>query len=702
MGGIVLCCPFSENEMGEATVNLEPGTGQSFRVLHGITAPTSPDQAAGLPEDAIIGRLSRRDGSLDPIGCGQLLAAGNESATAAVADALRCCQVPDRDLLPRADGVLRTILASPVRLTGAETVAVLLGAAGVSHVFAYAGTSELPLCDAVANTPGITLLNGRGDKESAFMAAGGSLLRANRAAAILHGARGLTNAAGGLADARRNEAGTVFVVGLPSTGSARFLPPHAESRLIEITGNFARWSWESPAVPTDPSALHEAAVTYVRRMREAIATAGRRPWGPVLFGVPQDVAEDRWIPLNAFTAAGPAHRAATDVEPAAVELLRAAARPVLLVDDYALRGSGIRQALERISQTVGAAVLQLRYRRGPMLFERLQTSEVTNFVGWLNQYSTAHMELLNDADLLITVEDRNIYRRVVGDLPTCRKMAINTDRSKVIKNEYLAADDILIDGEPAEVLNQLADRLGTDRPAHAWFSDYVQEDNTVTPEPPSDLVRYGRHQVATTVADLLAGWTNPVLVDDSQMFGGLISEDYDELPAGLRVFGGHGGFVGGGLAYAIGLAVTEPGVRVLCTLGDQAFTNSFQALVAAIQQEVPLLVLVCNNGGSVSLKKQANASYGAQRRDYLANVRGFSYYGVAQALGVPAERVEVPIGASPEVIDFAAGQLAAALARGAAINRPALVEVVLPANPEVWRGIWLTQGFEQVRAVNVG
>src|SRR5262249_14614586 len=46
----------------------------------------------------------------------------------------------------------------------------------------------------------IPLVNARGDKEAVFMAAGAGLDADRRAVALLHGARGLTNAAGAVAD----------------------------------------------------------------------------------------------------------------------------------------------------------------------------------------------------------------------------------------------------------------------------------------------------------------------------------------------------------------------------------------------------------------------------------------------------------------------------------------------------------------------
>jgi acetolactate synthase-1/2/3 large subunit len=183
-------------------------------------------------------------------------------------------------------------------------------------------------------------------------------------------------------------------------------------------------------------------------------------------------------------------------------------------------------------------------------------------------------------------------------------------------------------------------------------------------------------------------------VDDSQMFGGLISERYDLLPAGSRVFGDHSGFVGGGLATATGLALGEPAHRVLCTLGDQGFGNAMQCLVPAAEANARLLILVCNNGESVSLRKQARASLPGYRgglTDYLTNSPGLSYRRVAEALGAATWLVEVDPGAD----DQRCGEdLRRALREAAAVSGPALVELRLPSDPDFWRGIWITQGFE--------
>lgn len=81
--------------------------------------------------------------------------------------------------------------------------------------------------------------------------------------------------------------------------------------------------------------------------------------------------------------------------------------------------------------------------------------------------------------------------------------------------------------------------------------------------------------------------------------------------------------------------------------------------------------MVCNNGRSVSLNKQADASFGRPNgpRSYLDNVDGLSFHKVADSMGIPAAQMAV--------------------------------EVVLPSVPQVWRGIRLTQGFEQLAEATV-
>jgi hypothetical protein len=113
--------------------------------------------------------------------------------------------------------------------------------------------------------------------------------------------------------------------------------------------------------------------------------------------------------------------------------------------------------------------------------------------------------------------------------------------------------------------------------------------------------------------------------------------------------------------------------------------------------------LVCNNGRAVSLAKQAAAGgpewFDRGRRPLLRNAEGLDYCAVARALGVPAASVGVPVGAAPAEVSAAVGALAKELEAAAGADGPALVELRLPDDPVAWRGIWVTRGFDEQRAV---
>jgi acetolactate synthase I/II/III large subunit len=599
--------------------------------------------------------------------------------------------------------VLDSHLAQEFHLTGADAVALTLAMWDVRHVFAYAGTSELALCDRVARTPPLRLINGRGDKESAFLAGGASLLSPLHGASILHAARGLTNAAGAVGDLRRSEVATVIIVGMPSTSSAPFLPPHGEEHLLEGVGSFAKWWVQPPPVvdaAEDPRAL---AAMFVDQFHAALRTASTRPFGPVLFGVPQDTAETAWLPWSAVSLT-PAHRGEPPLAPSILrdvaDRLASAKHPVIIVDDYLLKYPDARRVLRRFSNSLNAPVLQLRYTRGAMLFERLSRSDIPSFIGWYDPTSNAHTRVLANADLLVTLEDRNMYPRVIGPLPPCPKIAVTSSAEKVIKNRYLASTDMLLVGDVVTILCELVTAMssrGGDRVS------VTRSHAPVSACPPSrSAAQRIRVALATVLGDILGTVDNPVLVDDSQMLGGLLCLEYDRLPPRLRVFGSHGGFVGGGLASAAGLALSEPDATVVCTLGDQGFTNGVQGLAVVGQERAPVVCLVCNNGGALSLEKQArsDASLSLAGDPHLGNVPNMEYTQIAAGFGIDATSVEFETGI--EAVAVAAEVLRETFAMAIADRRPHLIEVRLPRQDETWGGVWNTAGYESTTGLQTG
>jgi len=572
-----------------------------------------------------------------------------------------------------------------VTLTGAQAMARILRQHGTRTVFAYVGTSELGLSESLITDAEATLINARGDKEAVFMAAGAAVAGARVPAALLHGARGLTNAAGAVGDARRNEVGLLCIVGMPATRSAPFLPPHGEHGLIDAVGAFAVGAAEIGAGRSDADSYR-----FVEALRQALARVETRPFGPVLFGVPQDAAEEHWVPEAAVEAGAVRRPPAPAPLPAGVlerarAMIERSSRPLILVDDYFLRYDRARESLREFCRRTRAAVAQVRYKRGPMLFEQLSAADLPHCVGPWPPAPREAARFFDDVDLLITLEDRHFYRRVVGELPTCPKVAISSAPHLTRKNGYLKEDDLLIGGDVAELLAEIGGSLDRDGSGESWL---------VAPGHPPPTAN-SRHGIARAVGDALRAVSSPVLIDDSQMFGGLIAEAYVYLPPGMRVFGSHGGFVGSGIGYAVGHALADPRSPVLCLLGDSAFTNGVQGMIVAAEHRLAITFLVANNGGSVSLRKQASASRFIRmaQAPQLSNPQMLCYPAVAAGLGLRAETIRLD--GTRISYDRALPLLRDRLSDSLAEGRPALIEICLPDDPRFWSGIWCVRGLDE-------
>ena len=573
---------------------------------------------------------------------------------------------------------------APGLLTGAEALVKLLGAAGVSTVFAYPGTSELALCDAMC-AAGLKVVNARGDREAAFMAAGANLVRPASAAGLLHGARGLTNALGAVGDARRTEVGVLLLAGTAARSSAPFLPPHADTNLLAAAGQFARAAFDCSEMKGFD------ATEYLKIATDAASAVRQRPAGPVLLGVPQDLLGERFVPDDHIIELHDADDQTGSGVTVALDLLRSARRPAVIVDDYFLRESTAERSLAEFAAALAAPVFQVAYRRGPMLFQQIRPQHMPGYAAMLDPADALQQAILAEADLLITLEDRNMYPRVIGNLPSCPKLALTSNPPATVKNGYLSSTDVILVGDVQLHVRALTAELGrTDvdsvRLEHGWSNA-----SAVLTHPTAGR-QAGSEQGRLLVQALCDGLrTVPAvhIVDDSQMFGGLVALHYSQLPAGADVFGSHSGFVGSGLAVAVGLAQADGRTPVVCLVGDQGYTNGIQALAVAGGLDAALLIILCNNGSSVSLRKQAKSD-GLQLHEnftVMGNSPNMNYTTVAEGYGLTAETVCWHDGSS-------ADRLTRAVARALATRRGHLIELLTPDDHVFWQDVWNVAGFE--------
>ena len=114
------------------------------------------------------------------------------------------------------------------------------------------------------------------------------------------------------------------------------------------------------------------------------------------------------------------------------------------------------------------------------------------------------------------------------------------------ENKYLKENDLLLTGNIADILSLITNALGARETSKEKLLGYCKE---LRQKLQSMLNLIGNMILCVKdsriISRCLQKITNPILIDDSQMFGGLLFEGYDKFPENLRVFGDHFALIGG-------------------------------------------------------------------------------------------------------------------------------------------------------------
>ena len=119
-----------------------------------------------------------------------------------------------------------------------------------------------------------------------------------------------------------------------------------------------------------------------------------------------------------------------------------------------------------------------------------------------------------------------------------------------------------------------------------------------------------------------------------RMMGGLL-----RLALLLAVIGG----IGWGISAAVGIQLAQPERRVVAILGDGSAMYSIQALWSAANQKLPVIFVICNNGGYRIIKQRLKAFHGSDHfigMDFKEPAVNFT--DLARSMGLQAERVDDP------------------------------------------------------------
>ncbi len=530
--------------------------------------------------------------------------------------------------------------------TGGQILVRQLELNGADLAFCLPGESFLPVLDALHGSS-IRLVSCRHEQGAANAAEAYGKLTGRPGICIVTRGPGATQAAVGVHTAKQDSTPMVLLVGqVPRPFRGR--EAWQEIDYAETFSGIAKAAWEVDAAERIPE--------HVARAYET-ALSGRP--GPVVLSLPEDVlAEECDAADSVRVEIGTIEPRAEDLDRLRT-LLAASERPLAVVGEggwTAHVGADVLGFCEASELPIACA-----FRCQDFVDNR--SSSYAGVLGVAMDDRLAAR--LADADLVLAIGGR------LGEVPTRRYTLLEVpDPRQVLIHVHPDPTELGSVYEPdlriAASLPAFAAALGELGPLEPRWSEWtraarIDYEANLRHEPMEGPVDLG--EVMAFLRGRLPG-------DAVQTCGAGNFTVWAHRFAEFTQFGTQAcprsGSMGYGLAAAIAAKLVHPDRLALCFTGDGDFVMSSPEFATAVQYELPIVVLLVNNGMYATIRMH-------QERQYPGRVIGTDlenpdFPALAEAYGGYGERVERTAG------------FEAAFERALASGKPAVLE--LPVDPE--------------------
>jgi benzoylformate decarboxylase len=362
-------------------------------------------------------------------------------------------------------------------------------------------------------------------------------------------------------------------------------PNHYLRGLRGMVEAVTKWTFEVTRVDQIPRAVQRAAVL-----------ASAPPRGPAALMIPQDILNET-AELRPLSGPHPVLNTAAPPDAAGlariIELFRNSRRPL------AIAGVEVSQqrafdALIRFSETYRVLVVGEAVDRGPMLPAVSFPLEHPNYAGSFSIHDRDLLRRLESSDLIMIFGARTVYPRVVGEwVKSATIVQVDEDSWQLGKSHPVAVGlaasveatlDALVAAEIHTEVDQ--DWLAPRRSAE-------MADRSAETFGPTELARALELDLPPDI----------FLVDDSQSFSGYLKRYLRCLQPG-HLFGTLASHLGWGLPAALGVQAANPGQQVVALVSDASLALNPQSLWTAARYRLPVTVVVVNNGGFLSLRRE--------------------------------------------------------------------------------------------------
>jgi acetolactate synthase-1/2/3 large subunit len=478
------------------------------------------------------------------------------------------------------------------RSTGARSLVRTLEKLGVEVIFGYPGGANLPIYGALKGSS-IKHILARHEQGASHMADGYARVTGKVGVCLATSGPGATNLVTGLATAFMDSSPVVAITGqVPSTmiGNDAF-------QEVDITGI---------TIPiTKHNYLIQNAAEIGPFVEEAffLADTGRK--GPVLIDIPKDILSSEFNISNEKKQNLEGYNPTLKGHPGQIKkassLIKDAERPVIIA------GGGIFHSdafgvLQDFVEKSGIPIVHSLMGKSS-----IDSDHKLNFGMYGYHGKVAANTAVSKADLIIAIGTR-FGDRSTGPLATYARDAkiihIDIDPAEISKNVSVF---VPIVGNAGDILPKLTELVKTKKLLE-WISFLKQT------EKEHPLRTGGKEISVPAVLEVVKKVVkDPIIVTDvgrHQMFAAL----YSDVKAG-RTFLTSGGLgtMGFGLPAAVGAKVGAQSLSenrpVVLISGDGGFTMTCQEIVTAVEEKLPLILIVLNDSTLGMIKQLQDEFY---------------------------------------------------------------------------------------------
>jgi acetolactate synthase-1/2/3 large subunit len=539
--------------------------------------------------------------------------------------------------------------------TGSNSLFRSLEHEGVEQIFGIPGGAILPAYDPLLDSP-IRHILARHEQGAGHMAEGYAMATGRVGVAMATSGPGATNLITPLQNAKMDSTPLVAItgqVGTAAIGSDAFQEAYTTGLAMHCT----KHSYLVTDADELPAVIHEAF---------HLASTGRP--GPVLVDIPKNVLNQPTQWSEPTLAGLPGYKPTKEGHPkqirAAIELIESAERPVLYVGGGVIN-AGASAELAEFAVAVNAPVVTTLMARGAFPDDH---PLALGMPGMHGTYSAT--TAIQNADLLVSLGarfDDRVTGRVDAFAPHAKVIHVDVDPAEIGK---VRNAEVPIVGDARLVLRALTDRLlslrdAPDAPRRQKWFDQLDSWKTTHPlsydQDPDGPIKTQHfierlHTITNGEAVIVAG------VGQHQMWA---SQFWGFSRPRSWINSGGLGTMGFAVPAAIGAKTARPDDLVYALDGDGCFQMTFQELITASTEGIPIKVAVFNNGGYGMVKQWQNLFYDGRLSATDLGTTNPDYPALAEAMGCVGLRVTH------------ADQIDVTIEKSLSVNdRPVVVEVV--------------------------